>query len=161
MVTAWLAVIGSSPGIATAMHEIDHRFTVEGTVCGADGRPVSGTKVIVRDPRASVGTAEFTDGRGYYKAVLHLHNQNQGDPVLVEALNQEQRGIVQLDPKDVKTERKITINIGSGCEGFEGDLPDWVLYGGIGLAAVAIFAGARWMKRRQRAPQKHGKGQRK
>src|SRR5687767_12035299 len=97
------------------MHEIDHRFIVEGHVCGADGKPVPDTKVIVRDPRVTGGVAEFTDSRGHYKATLHLHNENRGDTILVEALDQEQKGTAQFDAKDVKTERKITVNFGTGC----------------------------------------------
>lgn len=151
------------PGIATAMHEIDHRFTVEGHVCGADGRPISDTKVIVRDPRITGGVAEFTDSRGYYKATLHLHNENRGDPILVEALGQEQRSTAQFDAKDVKTERKITVNFGTGCAAAaEEEMPAWVLYGtGAGVAAVAAFAGAKWIRKRRQAAQKRGKGPRK
>lgn len=158
----WLGVAGYSPGIATAMHEIDHRFTVEGHVCGPDGKPVADTKVIVRDPRITGGVAEFTDRGGHFKATLHLHNENQGDTILVEALNQEQRATAQFDPKDVKSERKITVNFGSGCEAIDEEMPAWVWYGGgLGLAAVAVFVGARLIRNRRRASQKRGRGQRK
>jgi hypothetical protein len=158
----WFGLIAYSAGTAFAMHEIDHRFIVEGYVCGADGRPVSDTKVIVRDPRVTGGVAEFTDSRGRYKAALHLHNDNRGDTILVEALNEEKRTTAQFDPKDVKTERKVTVNFGAGCEALDEEMPAWVWYGaGAGLAAAAVFAGARLIKKRQRSPQKRGKGQRK
>lgn len=157
----WLASIAYSPGIVIAMHEIDHRFIVEGYVCGADGRPASDTKVIVRDPRVTGGVAEFTDSRGRYKATLHLHNENRGDTLIVEALNEEKRTIAQFDPKDVKTERKVTVNFGAGCEVLDEEMPAWVWYGaGAGLAA-AVFVGARLINKRRRASQKRGKGQRK
>lgn len=148
-------------GIARAMHEVDHRFTIEGHVCGADKRPVSDTKVIVKDTRVSVGTAVFTDASGYYKATLHLHNDNLGDPILVAALEQEQTTKAQFDPKNVKDERRVVVNIGAGCEGSESVSPVWVYYGaGVGLAAGAVAIGARLMRKGPQ-PEKRGKGKHK
>ncbi|MBI4400702.1 MAG: carboxypeptidase regulatory-like domain-containing protein [Nitrospirae bacterium] len=145
---------------ALAMHEVDHRFTVEGHVCGADGQPVPDTQVIAKDVRVSVNATGYTNSRGYYKATLHLHNDNRGDPIVVTALNQEQRVTAQFDAKDVHTERHVTVNFGSGCDASAGG-PDWIYYGaGIGLAAVAAFAGVRLIRNRQRS-RKRGKGQRK
>lgn len=148
-------------GVAWAMHEVDHRFTVEGRVCGTDGRPVPETKVMVKDARVSIGTAVFTDSSGYYKAVLHLHNDNRGDPILVEALEQEQKVTAKFDPADVKSERQVTVNIGPGCEAQQEDASHWAYYGaGISLAAMAVAAGIGFVKKRHRS-QKRGKGQRK
>jgi len=145
---------------ALAMHEVDHRFTVEGLVCGPEGRPVPDTQVIAKDVRVSVHATGYTDSRGRYKATLHLHNDNRGDPIVVTALDQEQRVTVQFDPKDVRTERQLTVNFGSGCEASAGG-PEWMYYGaGIGLAAVAAFAGARLIRNRRRS-RRGGKGQRK
>ncbi|MFM8551666.1 MAG: hypothetical protein ACKOCD_05010 [Nitrospiraceae bacterium] len=146
--------------VAGAMHEVDHRFTIQGYVCGADGKPVAETKVIVKDTRVSIGTAVFTDSQGYYKAVLHLHNDNRGDPILVGALEREQRVTAQFDPANVKDERQVTVNIGSGCEVHSQVSARWAYYGvGVGLAAVAIAVGVGFVRRRQRG-QNQGKGQR-
>jgi MYXO-CTERM domain-containing protein len=143
------------------MHEVDHRFTVEGHVCQADGTPAAEAQVLVKDTRVSVGTTVFTDGKGHYKATLHLHNDNRGDPILVTALEQEKKVTALFDVKDVKTERQVTVNIGSGCEASAGGPAPWVYYGaGVGLAAVAVVAGARLIKKRQRSQQR-GKGHRK
>ncbi|MEW6542511.1 MAG: carboxypeptidase-like regulatory domain-containing protein [Nitrospirota bacterium] len=150
-----------APGVVSATHEVDHRFTVEGFVCGSDGKPVAETQVIVKDTRASVGVSVYTDSRGYYKATLHLHNDNRGDPILVSALQQEQRVTAQFDPKDVETERLVKVTIGSGCETAGEESSPWVYYGaGIGIAAVAALAGARFFRKRQRS-QGQGKRQRK
>lgn len=160
LLVGWLGLVTYPSGVAEAMHEVDHRFTVEGHVCGVDGRPVSETKVIVKDTRVSIGTAVFTDSHGYYKAVLHLHNDNRGDPILVAALEQEQKVAAQFDPADVKNERQVTVNIGSGCEIQKEQSSSWIYYGaGVGLA-VAAAAGIGFAKKRQRA-QKRGRGQRK
>lgn len=157
----WLGLATFLAATAEAMHEVDHRFTVEGHVCGVDSRPVSETKVIVKDTRVSIGTAVYTDSRGYYKAVLHLHNDNRGDPILVAALEQEQTVKAQFDPADVKSERQVTVNIGSGCGVQAEESSRWVYYGaGIGLAGAAVAAGIGFVKSRHRS-QKRGKGQRK
>lgn len=157
----WMSDTAYPTGVAEAMHEVDHRFTVEGHVCGVDGRPVPETKVMVKDTRVSIGTAVFTDSHGYYKAVLHLHNDNRGDPILVAAMEQEQTVKAQFEPADVKSERQVTVNIGSGCAAQQEESSRWVYYGaGIGLAGVAVAAGIGFVKNRQRA-QKRGRGQHK
>ncbi|WP_455371619.1 hypothetical protein, partial [Petrachloros mirabilis] len=61
-----------------ATHEADHRFTVEGFVCGSDGSGVPDTDVLVKDTKISYGQVVKTDGDGYYKATFHLHNDNLG-----------------------------------------------------------------------------------
>ncbi len=158
---SWISGITYPAWVAEAMHEVDHRFTVEGYVCGVDGRPVPETKVIVKDTRVSIGTAVFTDSHGYYKAVLHLHNDNRGDPILVAALEEQQKVTAQFDPADVKSERQVTVNIGVGCAVQQEESSRWVYYGaGIGLAAVVVAAGVGFVKNRQRV-QKRGRGQRK
>ena len=152
---------GSFPGVAVAMHEADHRFAVEGHVCGPDGQPVADAQVFVKDQRDQrvSGTTVYTDRRGRYKAVLHLHNDNRGDPILVTAGDKEQRITAQFDAKDHETERKAVVHFGAGCESAGGPEP-WMYGVGIGVLAVAVFAGARLM-RRQRRSQVRGKGQRK
>jgi hypothetical protein len=159
--SAWIGLIASFPGIAVAMHEVDHRFTVEGHVCKADGSPAAETQVVVKDTRVSVGATSFTDARGHYKATLHLHNDNRGDPILVAALDQEKKVTALFDIKDIKTERQVTVNIGSGCE-MSGEEPQrWVYYGaGVGLVAAATIAGVRLIKKRQRS-RKRGREHRK
>ncbi len=156
----WIGVIAYVPGVAVAMHEVDHRFSVEGHVCKADGSPAAETQVVVKDTRVSVGVAAFTDAQGYYKATLHLHNDNRGDPILVTALDQEKKVTALFDVKDVKTERRVTVDIGSGCGASGEESNRWVYYGvGAGLAAAAVVAGVRMIKGRRRS-QKRGKGHR-
>jgi hypothetical protein len=147
--------------LSEAMHEIDHRFTVEGYVCGPDGQPVKDLSVTVKDARVDVRMTAVTDDRGYYKATLHLHNDNRGDPIVVTANDQEKKTTALFDVKDVKTERRATVNFGTGCESAGEGPARWVYYtAGIGLAMVVAFAGAQLVKAR-RKPQKRSKGQRK
>jgi hypothetical protein len=146
---------------AVAMHEVDHRFTVEGYVCGTDGRPVTDHEVVVKDTRVSVGATVFTDSRGYYKATLHLHNDNLGDPVLVTGRDEQKDTKIQFDPKDVRTERRVTVNFGAGCE-VGTEVPRWAYFGaGLAVAVAAAFAGAKLIRSQRRRSQKRGTGQRK
>jgi hypothetical protein len=149
---------------ALAMHETDHRFTVEGSVCGADGEPISGIEVLAKDTRVSVLSTTLTDDRGYYKVTLHLHNDNKGDPIVVYVkdregkIQQEQQVTAQFDPKDVKTERKTTVNFGSGCESLAEGPPPWVYYGaGLAVLAGGAWAGAKFFRGRKRHA-KSGRG---
>jgi hypothetical protein len=144
-----------------AEHETDHRFTVEGYVCGADGKPVGNQEVMVKDTKIPLGKTVSTDSDGFYSITLHLHNENQGDPILVTAGDSEQRVTAKFDAKDMKSERKMVVHFGSGCETAPRASSQWVYYTvGLGLAGAAAFAGAH-MIRKQRRPGKRGKGQRK
>jgi hypothetical protein len=147
--------------IARAEHEIDHRFVVEGYVCGADGKAMANQEVMVKDTRIPLGKTTQTDSDGFYSVRLHLHNENQGDPILVAAGEREQHIKASFDPKDMKAERKSVVNFGSGCEGVRGGTSRWVYYSvGLGLAGVAAFAGAK-MLRKPRRTAKRGKSPRK
>jgi hypothetical protein len=147
--------------LAQAEHEVDHRFIVEGYVCGGDGKSMANQEVMVKDTRIPLGKTTYTDSDGFYSVTLHLHNDNQGDPILVAAGDREQRLTAKFDPKDMKAERKMMVNFGAGCEGAHSGSGQWVYYSvGLGLTGVAAFAGAR-MIRKQRRPVKRGKGQRK
>jgi len=146
---------------AHAEHEVDHRFIVEGYVCGGDGQSMANQEVMVKDTRIPLGKTTYTDSDGFYSITLHLHNDNQGDPILVAAGDREQRLTAKFDAKDMKAERKMIVNFGSGCEGTHPGSGQWIYYGvGLGLAGVAVFAGAK-MIRKQRRPVRRGKSQRK
>ncbi|HKN87659.1 MAG TPA: carboxypeptidase-like regulatory domain-containing protein [Nitrospiraceae bacterium] len=164
VVCFFLAVVGwkivAIMPLAHAEHEVDHRFIVEGYICAADGRPMANQEVMVKDTRISLGKTTYTDSDGFYSVTLHLHNENQGDPILVAAGDREQRLTAKFDAKDMKAERKMNVHFGSGCEGAHSGPGRWVYYSvGLGLAGVAVIAGAR-MIRKQRRPARRGKRQR-
>lgn len=152
------AVVVMSPGAVLATHEADHRFTVEGFVCGADGRGTPKVDVMVKDTKVSYGQVVQTDSEGYYKATFHLHNDNLGDPLLIEAKGEQQNEKVQFDPKDLEAERKIQVNFGSGCVRDVTRPPTWV-YAGLGAGVIALggFIGAKLIRSRRKQGQKRGK----
>ncbi len=146
LVTLWAL---SSPVVA--LHEVDHRFTVEGFVCGAGGQPVADQKVIVKDTRVSVVETAYTDSYGYYKAILHLHDDNLGDPVLIIVGDREQKTKVQFDPEDRSSERSTRVDFGTGCA-VERETPVWVWYvAGAIVLLVAAYAVARMIRKRRKA----------
>jgi hypothetical protein len=152
---SWVALSLVIPSVATATHEADHRFMVEGYVCGVDGKPAADVDVLVKDTKISSGQIVKTDGYGYYKATFHLHNENLGDPLLVEARGEQQNHKIQFDPKDLEAERKIQVNFGAGCDA--SSPPAWLWWGG---AAVVVAVGgvvATKLARLQRR-QERGKG---
>jgi hypothetical protein len=160
-VFATLGLVGSVsfPTLVFASHAADHRFTVEGFVCGPDGKARAGVDVLVKDTRVTVGQTVTTDSDGYYKVTLHLHNDNVGDPLLVEVGGEQQNHKIQFDPNDLETERKLLVSFGSGCASDLGP-PKWFVYG-LGLAAVAIvgWIGLKISRKRAREGQRQRKGQ--
>jgi hypothetical protein len=151
----------SFPSSGLATHEADHRFTVEGFVCGTDGKGVANTDVLVKDTKISYGQVVKTDGDGYYKATFHLHNENLGDPLLVEAKGEQQNHKVQFDPKDLESERKVQVHFGTGCIHDVNSPPIWLWWGLGGTAAVVVGAVGvkRIVKARRKQGQKRGKTQ--
>ena len=164
--TAWwvvstLGVFGflSIPSHLFATHEADHRFTVEGFVCNKDGKASPQIEVLVKDTRITLGQTVKTDSDGYYKVTLHLHNDNLGDPLLVEAGPEQKEFKVQFDPKDLETERHLRVDFGSGCERDLGP-PLWLVYGFAGVVAViGGLIGLKIFKKRNRNAQRTRKGQ--
>jgi hypothetical protein len=148
------------PSASSATHEADHRFTVEGFVCGTDGKGTANTDVLVKDTKASYGQVVKTDGDGYYRATFHLHNENLGDPLLVEAKGEQQNHKVQFDPKDLESERKIQVHFGTSCVRDVSSPPTWLWWGLGGTAAVIAGAvGVKRIVKARRKGQKRGKAQ--
>lgn len=149
------------PSASLATHEADHRFTVEGFVCGTDGKGIANTDVLVKDTKISYGQIVKTDGDGYYRATFHLHNENLGDPLFVEAKGEQQNHKVSFDPKDLESERKVQIHFGSGCVHDANSPPVWLWWGLGGTAAVVAGAVGvkRIVKARRKQGQKRGKAQ--
>jgi hypothetical protein len=114
-----------APPRADAMHETDHRFTISGYVRDKSGKPVGDARVRVRDllHENIDPVTTYTDGNGYYKAIIHLHNENAGDPLQVKAI-EEKAGLEEVktvradfNPADRKTEREARVDLGPFVEG--------------------------------------------
>lgn len=155
-----LLLSAAFPPVARTTHEADHRFMVEGYVCGSDGKAVSNVDVLVKDTKISYSQVVRTDGDGYYKAIFHLHNDNLGDPLLVEVRGERQNLKVDFDPKDLESERKIRVNFGTGC-GATGP-PFWLWWGGGAMVlAAGTVIGMKLARSRRRQERSKGKSQNK
>ena len=154
------ALVLFTPGTVGAHHQPDHRFTVEGFVCGVDGKGSVDVDVMVKDTRVPYGQYVKTDGDGYYKALFHLHNENLGDPLLIEAGGEQKEDKVRFNPNDLETERIIQVNFGSGCAHDVKSSPVWV-YAGLGAGGLAIggFVGVKVIRSWKRQGRKRGKSQ--
>ena len=155
-----IGLVAAFPAGVSATHEADHRFTVEGFVCGPDGKGVPDFDVLVKDTKISYGQIVKTAGDGYYKATFHLHNENLGDPLLVEAKGEQQNHKVQFDPKDLESERKIRVHFGTGCIHDVNQPPVWLWWSlGAVAAAVVGLIGLKTVQAQRRQEQKRGKSQ--
>lgn len=124
-----------------ATHEVDHRYTVFGSVRDESGRPVPDTRVIVTDTKIGEGSTTFSRKDGSYEVTLHLHNQSLGDEIVISARGEEKRIMASFDPSDKFTERRRKVDFGP--EEGEPNKNRWVYYsiGFILLAGTLIYLG--------------------
>jgi hypothetical protein len=127
-------LVGLLPGVARATHEVDHRFTVYGYVWDDRGQPVKGQRVIVVDDVLDQANTAFTDGDGYYEALLHLHTENMGDEITVMYGDQKKSIRATFDTEDKSSERKVQVDFGSPTTEVETSTPAWKY----GVAAVIV-----------------------
>ena len=118
-----------------ATHDTQHRYTVFGYVRDEQGKALLDARVIVTDTRLGEGGTAFTDENGYYEVLLHLHNDNIGDEIVIKAQAQEKRMKASFDPQDHFTERRAQLDFGPKVQ-VKSD-QRWRYYG-YGAAAVLI-----------------------
>jgi hypothetical protein len=166
-VAGCVAFVVGGPCRANAMHETDHRFTISGYVYNKEAVPVGDARVYVRDLRdqSVEPVTTYTDGTGYYKVVLHLHNSNEGDDLQVRAID-EKIGLdeaktvrAKFVPSDVQTDRRASVNIGPVPDSMAAPsgARDWrYVVGGVVIGgAVAAFA---WSQHRKRKAKTRRRG---
>ena len=168
-----IGVEGLIPCPAWATHEMDHRFSISGYVRDKDGKPVGDVKVLARDLRDQKidPVTSYADGSGFYKLVLHLHNQNAGDPIQVSVkdervgLDEVKKVRAEFDPVDRHSERQVKVDFGpetdkpvggsGGVVGTEDASKLW-LYG-VGGVLVAAAIGLVVLRARHRQAAAPGK----
>ncbi len=130
------------------MHDVNHRFTVWGHVADEAGRPLSGVKVTVRNARLPDAVTTLTRRDGSYEGVLHLHNDNLGDEVVVAAGDRIQRIRATFNPGDMHTERKTEVNFGPAVQGQPAGGGEWWPWA---VAALVTASVVTWGMARRRA----------
>lgn len=99
--------------VATALHEIDHRYDVTGFVLDEKEQPIANSPVSIRLGNEVIGYQE-TNGQGYYRIRLHLHDVDVGKTLSVKTAAGEGAVRVTLTPGDAKTERIHYANLVGG-----------------------------------------------
>lgn len=143
---------------ASAEHEADHRYIVEGYVLDARENPKADVKVAVTAEEGLLGE-DVTDRRGFYRIRLHLHNPDPGKSLNVKAGEREAEIEVTLDRGDREQDRihdlnfigAATTEVDLGSRGF----PAWA-YVVIGMIILFMLARtiSRALKQRSKAQMK-------
>ena len=109
-----LVLCGGLVAVAQAMHQIDHRFTIYGTV--RDGRTFPGKfladqEIVVRDAQTKeVLQQGRSNAQGKFALVLHLHNSDHGKHLSVHVDGVEKSVVVTFDPVNADTARRTRLD---------------------------------------------------
>jgi hypothetical protein len=109
LASALLVLLAASSAVAT--HQPDHRFLVLGYVTDADGRPVAGTRVIVTRLKTGLEYPAETEKDGFYLVVLHLHDENEGERLGLDAKGVKAELRARFDVADKKSERGTRVDV--------------------------------------------------
>jgi hypothetical protein len=160
-VTKWACIaavaIGGGlvmPVVAGATHEVDHRFTVSGSVRTADGTPRPDVKVVVAHPRSNLSETALTDRNGRYSAVLHLHDPDAGDPITITAGEETKTIKADFDPKDHRTPRTAQVDFGPEPPAEDAGSSTWKY----GVAGAVLAAAVAFYWRRSRTASRTSRG---
>lgn len=145
------------PGNATAEHEVDHRYLIQGYVLDASEKAIPDL-----DVRVSGGGTVFAQGKtdrsGYYSLHLHLHNEDNRRRLSLRAGPNLAEIRVSFDPGDLSTPRVHDASFVGG-KLVEDDLGRWrippLLYVAAGLFALFAVLVMLERRRRQKLRNKH------
>lgn len=133
-----------------ATHDTQHRYTVSGYVRDDRGKALQDVRVIVTDTRLDEGGTVFTDENGYYELLLHLHNDNLGDEIVIKARDQEKRIKANFNSQDRFTERRAEVDFGPSTLQSSTD-QRWRYYGYGAAAVLVVGALISWRFTRKKA----------
>ena len=110
-VTLILLAVVLAGGAARATHLPDHRFLVLGFVTDAEGRPVSGTRVVVTRLRTGYEYPTSTERDGFYLVILHLHDEDEGERLSFDGKGVKGEFRARFDVSDKKLERGTRVDV--------------------------------------------------
>jgi hypothetical protein len=102
-------MVVASPAVAT--HLPDHRFVVLGFVTDGEGRPLAGARVVVTRMKTGLEHPTTTERDGFYLVVLHLHDENEGERLALDAKGVKGEVRVRFDVRDKKVERGTRVDV--------------------------------------------------
>jgi len=96
-------------GPAFAEHEVNHRYTLEGSLTDPDGNPWKGALVTLTHHLEPEETEVrvTVDSDGEWSSIFHLHDENLGDKILISipSAGIEIEHFITFDPTDLVNER--------------------------------------------------------
>jgi hypothetical protein len=96
---------------AGATHLPDHRFLVLGFVTDAEGRPIAGTRVVVTRLKTGLEHPTTTERDGFYLVVVHLHDEDEGERLGLDARGVKAEVRARFDTRDKKVERGTRVDV--------------------------------------------------
>lgn len=99
---------------APATHAPDHRFLVIGFVTDGEGRAVAGTRVVVTRLRTGLEHPATTEADGLYFVVLHLHDEDEGERLLIQSGGGSGEFRARFDVGQRRLERGTRIDLRAG-----------------------------------------------
>ena len=98
-----------------AIHLVDHRFTVQGTVrdgTSFPGKILTGQQVVVRfaDSQQLLSSG-VTNEHGEYNLILHVHDADLGKIIVIESQGSQERLTLEFDPNDATNERRARVDL--------------------------------------------------
>jgi len=152
---ASVALVGLfTPNLARATHEVNHRFIVSGTVSTPEGVPRQDVKVVVTHPKNQLSETVFTDRTGSYSVLLHLHDQDAGDTVIVTAGDEVKTIKAAYDPLDHHTPRTARVDFGPVTDESSNVSGWWYGLGGVLVACGMWYWRSHTRNQRREASRK-------
>jgi len=98
-------------GPARATHEPDHRFIVIGLVTDGGGRGLPDIPVVVTRLETGLAYRTRTERDGLYLAVIHLHDEDEGDRLTVSANGVTAEIVARFAMRDRRSERGTRLDV--------------------------------------------------
>lgn len=102
-------------GRAGATHLPDHRFLLIGFVTDESGRPLAGVPVLLTRLRTGLEYPTRTERDGLYFVVVHLHDEDQGERLRIQANGASGSITARFDVRDRKVERGTRVDVKGGA----------------------------------------------
>jgi hypothetical protein len=105
------AILGAlflTPVLVTATHaehEVFHRYVILGYVKDGKGAPLARVPVHVVRTKTGLAYNEPSDQDGFYVVIVHLHDEDLGDSLVVTAQGVSAKVTAAFNPKDETSER--------------------------------------------------------
>ena len=99
---------------ALATHAPDHRFLLIGFVVDDLGRPLADVPVVITRVKTALQYPTRTERDGIYFVVVHLHDEDEGETLRLQASGATGEIRARFDARDHKVERGTRVDFHGG-----------------------------------------------